>query len=329
MAPQRASDMASSTNIPPSVHDVLNEPGHPLDAGIRAFMEPRFDQDFSAVRVHTGERAARSTRTVDALAYTVGHDVVFGSGQYAPATPAGRHLMAHELAHVVQQQAGLASGLQRQATSNGSTVEEEKAAEAAAASVAETATASLPGTVTSSAAETEVRPAPDNDAEPMKEDGPKKIAACDRKILAEGTCANLVAGSKYLCCDPDNGIERKGKTKDIDGTACPSQKFTPIFTCDKTGAKALERSCKDDDNWMAVPGDQFKWSMCSTVYTICANGKQTTGYVRDKSETSSRYEVSPGIQKALGVTVGSSFMGAIYRPGVKAATINKDPCCHS
>jgi hypothetical protein len=59
--------------------------------------------DLSGVRIHTGERAAASARAVNALAYTFGHNIVFGAGQFAPTTQSGRHLLAHELAHVVQQ----------------------------------------------------------------------------------------------------------------------------------------------------------------------------------------------------------------------------------
>jgi len=66
-------------------------------------MEPRFGADFGAVRVHTGREAAESARSVNALAYTVGNDVVFGAGQYEPGTSAGAGLIAHELTHVVQQ----------------------------------------------------------------------------------------------------------------------------------------------------------------------------------------------------------------------------------
>src|SRR5215207_8793318 len=101
------------STIPPIVHEVLRVPGQPLDAGTRAFMEPRFGHDFSRVRVHTDAWAAESARAVDALAYTVGRDVVFGAGQHAPGTVAGTRLLAHELTHVVQQGEGHA-GLQRQ-----------------------------------------------------------------------------------------------------------------------------------------------------------------------------------------------------------------------
>jgi hypothetical protein len=66
-------------------------------------MESRFSHDFSQVRVHTDARAADSAGAVGALAYTVGNDVVFAVGQYAPMTDAGRRLLAHELAHTIQQ----------------------------------------------------------------------------------------------------------------------------------------------------------------------------------------------------------------------------------
>jgi hypothetical protein len=88
--------------------------GQPLPESTRAFFEPRFGCDFRHVQVHTGGPAARLARTVNARAFTVGRNLVFGSGQYAPDTRAGRQLLAHELTHVVQQRASTAL-LQRQA----------------------------------------------------------------------------------------------------------------------------------------------------------------------------------------------------------------------
>jgi hypothetical protein len=85
------------------IHKVLNSSSQSLDVGTRAFMEPRFGHDFSKVRVHADTKAAESARAVNALAYTVGNDVVFGAGQYQPATSNGRRLLGHELTHVVQQ----------------------------------------------------------------------------------------------------------------------------------------------------------------------------------------------------------------------------------
>jgi hypothetical protein len=89
-----------------TVADTLRQGGRPLDPATRAFFEPRFGVDFSAVRIHTDIHAAESARAVNALAYTVGRDVVFNSGQYAPHRDSGRRLLAHELTHVVQQQGG-------------------------------------------------------------------------------------------------------------------------------------------------------------------------------------------------------------------------------
>jgi hypothetical protein len=82
--------------------DVLPPGGQPLEAETRAEMEAQFGQNLADVRVHTGTEAAASARMLGARAYTVGHDVVFGAGEYTPGTRAGRHLLAHELAHVIQ-----------------------------------------------------------------------------------------------------------------------------------------------------------------------------------------------------------------------------------
>lgn len=87
----------------PIVDEVLASGGQPLDRSVREFMEPRFGHDFSRVRVHTDDRASQSAQSVNALAYTVGRDVVFASGLYAPGSNDGRRLLAHELTHVVQQ----------------------------------------------------------------------------------------------------------------------------------------------------------------------------------------------------------------------------------
>ncbi len=88
---------------PPIIHEALNSPGQPLDENTRAYFEPRFGYDFSQVRVHTGARASESARAVNALAYTTGRDVVFGTSLYTPHSTEGRRLLAHELTHVMQQ----------------------------------------------------------------------------------------------------------------------------------------------------------------------------------------------------------------------------------
>jgi hypothetical protein len=95
---------------PALVRQVLNSPGRPLDATTRAYFEPRFKYDFSAVRVHTDAQATESARQVNSLAYAIGTNVVFRSDTYAPDTPAGKGLLAHELTHVVQQRHAAANG---------------------------------------------------------------------------------------------------------------------------------------------------------------------------------------------------------------------------
>ena len=80
----------------------LNSPSAPLGAGIRSFMEPRLGKDLSRVRIHTGPAAAAGARSVNARAYTVGTDIVFDDGEYAPDTETGRRLIAHELVHTIQ-----------------------------------------------------------------------------------------------------------------------------------------------------------------------------------------------------------------------------------
>lgn len=81
----------------------LREGGQPLSASTRAFFEPRLSHDFSQVRVHADSRAAETAQAVNARAFTLGRDIVFGAEQYAPGTTAGKRLLAHELTHVAQQ----------------------------------------------------------------------------------------------------------------------------------------------------------------------------------------------------------------------------------
>jgi hypothetical protein len=89
-----------------SVAATLHRSGQALDPATRAFFEPRFGVDFSAVRIHTDSQAAASARAIQARAYTVGNDVVFDTGQYAPHHDSGKRLLAHELTHVLQQSQG-------------------------------------------------------------------------------------------------------------------------------------------------------------------------------------------------------------------------------
>jgi hypothetical protein len=100
---RKAESEESPDELPEVVEDVVHSPGQPLDAITRERLEPRFNRDFGHVRVHTDSAAAQSARAVNAHAYTLGQDVVFGAGQYEPGTEKGTRLLAHELTHVVQQ----------------------------------------------------------------------------------------------------------------------------------------------------------------------------------------------------------------------------------
>ena len=104
---RRGHGQKQPATAPPIVHDVLRSSGHPLDTATRAFMEPRFGHDFGKVRVHTDARAAEAAASINALAFASGHRIAFSAGEYSPQTQAGRRLVAHELAHVVQQRSGV------------------------------------------------------------------------------------------------------------------------------------------------------------------------------------------------------------------------------
>jgi hypothetical protein len=93
--------------------------GRPLDAEARAFLEPRFGADFSRIRIHDQPDAADSARSLSARAFTLGRDIFFGGGEYSPGTRLGKELLAHELAHVVQQAGGKPKRIQRMSIGQG------------------------------------------------------------------------------------------------------------------------------------------------------------------------------------------------------------------
>jgi len=116
--PLQGAGIPNSTSVAPEsrtrTHPIPSE-GRPLPESVRAFFEPRFGRDFSHVRVHSDDRAARSAGAINAQAFTTGRNIVFGSGQYSPESTSGRKLLAHELTHVVQQGSGVRpSMIQRQ-----------------------------------------------------------------------------------------------------------------------------------------------------------------------------------------------------------------------
>jgi len=104
----QAKELSSQTSeISPNLESRINATkggGQPLPESDRAFFEPRFGYNFSQVRVHADAQSAETSHAINARAFTLGNDVAFGAGEYAPETVAGKRLLAHELTHVVQQQ---------------------------------------------------------------------------------------------------------------------------------------------------------------------------------------------------------------------------------
>ena len=110
---QRAAESPGSVpSVSPALEQTLDSrrgAGQPLPGDVRSFFEPRFGQDLSGVRLHTDPQAADAARDLKAQAFTRGQDVYFGPGQYQPQSDRGRHLLAHELTHTVQQSPGAAA----------------------------------------------------------------------------------------------------------------------------------------------------------------------------------------------------------------------------
>lgn len=214
-ASPRSSLAGSRSPVPEEVAGVLGSPGNPLATATRSFFEPRFGHDFGRVRVHADARAADAARAVGALAYTVGRDVVFGRGRYAPGSAEGDRLIAHELAHVAQQRAD-ASGAVSTVSPPGEAPEREAAslteavtrgtgthrpaARAASGTVyraegeaaTTTAPATAPATATEAAPATTAPPSPAN--RPAR---PSTPAAQMSALLAAATNTNRMTGKCY------------------------------------------------------------------------------------------------------------------------------------
>ncbi len=117
---QRASDDGAGLSTSPAVEaniaQMQSGGGSPLPASDRSFFENRFGHDFSQIRIHTDSRAVDTSRSLNARAFTVGTDIAFDAGEYQPGSESGRHLLAHELTHTIQQTGGIATKrIQRQA----------------------------------------------------------------------------------------------------------------------------------------------------------------------------------------------------------------------
>jgi hypothetical protein len=296
---QRSASAPSPAAGSTIAHDVVHSAGAPLDGAVREAMEPRFGHSFADVRVHTDRRAADAVAAVGALAYTVGSHVVFGAGRYVPNSGDGRRLLAHELAHVVQQ-SGSAPALRRAGLAVGPVdAPEEREADAAADAVLRG------GTATVSAA---------------KEAFLQRSPIHKGMILDEGSCEHLACNSKWACENasgvacPDGTRNANSKTK---------KKFSPLFTCDTTCEEA--KGCSDSANWMAIPRSRFERAKCGQDLVICANERFTHATVRDRSDKQA-WEVGHGVQDALAVAPYATFTGVIYGDENDAAFKTDEQC---
>jgi hypothetical protein len=248
-------------------------------------------------------RAAESAGEVNALAYTVGNQIVFGSGQYAAGTRRGQRLLAHELTHVLQQLSE--SGTHTLLEIGPADDQFERAAEKAAETILYDSSNSNVGH----------RPPLPRTARGIVQ----RAAIHTGNILDEGSCEHLACNSKWACKDNDNGITCPEGTRN----ASPTVKFRPLFTCDSKCENG--KTCSDSDTWMALPKTRFARGKCGQDFVICANGRFTHGQVRDKSEKEA-WEVSHGIQDNLGISPYVKFKGAIY-PDENDPAFLKDGRC--
>lgn len=107
-------DGSDAHAVPPAIGDAVSSPGRPIEPAVRGVMQQGFGHDLGAVRIHDGPAAAAAARSVGALAFTLGHHIVFDQGQYRPSVGEGKRLLAHELTHVMQQSGAAQPALQKQ-----------------------------------------------------------------------------------------------------------------------------------------------------------------------------------------------------------------------
>lgn len=142
---QRGWEGGAPAATPPIIKEVMRSPGEPLDAGARADFEQRFGRSLGNVRVHTDEKAARSARAVDALAYTLGNHIAFDTGRYSPSSHAeGKRLLAHELTHVAQQSGQTPAAIDELSVARGRDASEVEADRLATAYTTDAAAAESP-----------------------------------------------------------------------------------------------------------------------------------------------------------------------------------------
>lgn len=315
---------AGSLEIPAIVHDVLRSPGMPLDAETRTFMGTRFGQDFSQVRIHADARSAESAASVNSLAYTVGRDVVFGSGQYTPTTLAGQKLLAHELTHVVQQRN--ATGGLALADTN---LEREADASAEAIATGRTAPATVSAAVTPQLARQQdlretkkLPPEPDGrQIEVTRSVTPGKCVERPKTTTSSSTeFTRSKASIKLGYC---RGRTSAGATGEIDYSDIVKRavKAVPNFFTNKDPSKALS------DLEQSIKSAEPTAKVVINVQVGGVKGKVTaTGKGSIAEGVSGEVEATVGGRiGSTGVEVGGKISGGSNQPTTGSGTITITP----
>jgi hypothetical protein len=291
---------AAASEAPPIVHEVLRSPGQPLDAPTREFMEPRFGHDFGHVRIHADSRASASAYAVNALAYTVGQQLVFGRGAYVPKTDSGRKLLAHELTHVVQQRASGSTAAQRfNVGPEHGAGEREADAVAADAPVFPIAGTSSPWL------QRERLPGTEKNERILDLGSRNGLACCDVNACPDDK--NGFACPDDFDCKKETG-DSEAKNKPFSKTG---HKFSPHLKCDPPCSKDFEPSYSGEELVVALPsGRRHKGKdQCGQTLVLCANEKSVEVTIGEFSNHNT-WEASPGVAAKLGIP--PDFKGSIY-----------------
>jgi hypothetical protein len=310
-------ESVGGAHVPGVVGEVLHTAGRPLDAAMQTSMGVRFHFDFSRVRIHDDARAAESASAVSALAYTVGSHIVFGPGQYSPATVAGQRLLAHELTHVMQQSASGSTTAQPFTVGPA-----HSPAEREADAIADAVTADAPISPISGTSGTRLYR--------------KRLPGTGKneRILDLGSAKSLACCDAHACVDDTGGFDCSGidcpketgdKAAKNNSSKQPGHKFSPHLKCDSNCDKDFKPTYSGKELVVALPSKRRKKgkNQCGQTLGLCANGKSVEVTIREFSNHNV-WEASPGVADALGVT--PDFHGSIY-PQANDPDMKDDPNC--
>jgi Domain of unknown function (DUF4157) len=301
--------------VPSVVGEVLRSSGRSLDAAAQGDMGARFGFDFSRVRIHDDAQAAESAASVAARAYTVGNNVVFGRGQYAPSTDRGRRLLAHELTHVVQQHRSSTATMQPFSIGPAHGPAEREADAVADAVVAGSPLwpiAQTPGTALQRARLTDT--------------------STRERFLDLGSAEVLACCDSNACVDDAHGFDCKDfdckasgdKTAKNNALEKPGHKFSPHLKCDPPCGKNFTASYTGSERIVALPSGRRKGKdKCGQTLAICHGGKSVEVTIGEYSNHNV-WETSPGVAKALDTE--PDFQGSIY-PSMSDPDMKDDSNC--